>query len=249
MEDESAARHRAYVTRGRVDVSFRDQFARAGFDSGDAASRAALVDEAVAAFRQTTGHRPAWAWFVPGRIEIFGKHTDYAGGRSLVAAVPRGFAVVAGPRPDGIVSAVDARWRVSMEVRPGDPRKFGGWASYVAVVTRRLASNFPGAGLGATIVFSSDLPRAAGLSSSSALVVGIATALARRADLSDRPEWRAALPTTFDLAGYLGAVENGLSFGALAGTRGVATHGGSEDHTAILTCLSNRVSAYSYIPV
>jgi galactokinase len=45
-----------------------------------------------------------------GRIEIFGKHTDYAGGRSLLAAVPRGFAVVAGPRTDGIVAAVDARW-------------------------------------------------------------------------------------------------------------------------------------------
>ena len=29
--------------------------------------------------------------FVPGRIELFGKHTDYAGGRSLVCAVDRGF--------------------------------------------------------------------------------------------------------------------------------------------------------------
>ena len=35
-------------------------------------------------------------------------------------------------------------------------------------------------------------------------------------------------------AGYLGAVENGLTFGTLAGTSGVGTHGGSEDHTAIL---------------
>jgi galactokinase len=237
------------VTRGRVDVRLREQFARAGFDAGDAARRAALADGARTAFVDETGHPPEWAWFVPGRIEIFGKHTDYAGGRSLVAAVPRGFAVVAGPRNDGIVAVIDARWRVSMEVRPDDPRKFAGWASYAAVVTRRLASNFPGAGLGATIVFSSDLPRAAGLSSSSALVVGIATALARRAGLADRPEWRAALPTTFDLAGYLGAVENGLTFGALAGTRGVGTHGGSEDHTAILTCQANRVTAYSYVPV
>ena len=33
-------------------------------------------------------------WFVPGRLEVLGKHTDYVGGRSLLAAVDRpGFAV------------------------------------------------------------------------------------------------------------------------------------------------------------
>jgi hypothetical protein len=30
------------------------------------------------------------AYFVPGRVEVLGKHTDYAGGRSLLAAVERG---------------------------------------------------------------------------------------------------------------------------------------------------------------
>src|SRR6476646_6223052 len=93
-----------------------------GFTADEAETRAALFSEASAALVRVTGHAPRWAWFVPGRIEIFGKHTDYAGGRSLVAAVPRGFAVVAAPRSDGIVSAIDARWRVSMEVRPDDPR-------------------------------------------------------------------------------------------------------------------------------
>ena len=36
--------------------------------------------------------RPPLALFVPGRIEVLGKHTDYAGGRTMVAAVERGFA-------------------------------------------------------------------------------------------------------------------------------------------------------------
>ena len=31
------------------------------------------------------------AFFVPGRIECLGKHTDYAGGRSLICAVELGF--------------------------------------------------------------------------------------------------------------------------------------------------------------
>ncbi|MGO1384393.1 MAG: galactokinase family protein, partial [Arachnia sp.] len=32
-------------------------------------------------------------WFVPGRLEVFGKHTDYAGGNSLLAAVDRGITI------------------------------------------------------------------------------------------------------------------------------------------------------------
>ena len=35
------------------------------------------------------------SWFVPGRIEVLGKHTDYAGGRSLLAAVDRGITFTA----------------------------------------------------------------------------------------------------------------------------------------------------------
>lgn len=217
---------------------------------GDLAPRSDLVERAIAAYRDEHGTRPVWAWLVPGRIEIFGKHTDYAGGRSLVAAVPRGFALVAGPRADDRVTAFDARWDARMSVGlAGDDQTFRGWANYVAVVARRLAQNFPGAPLGADLVFASDLPRAAGLSSSSALVVGVASALARRAALADRPEWRCALPTALDVAGYLGAVENGLTYGALASTSGVGTHGGSEDHTAILSCRAERVSAFSYVPV
>ena len=227
-----------------------DRLVGAGFAPEDASSRAALVEQALTFFERTLGRAARWAWFVPGRIEVFGKHTDYAGGRSLLAAVPRGFVVVAGPRADGVVSAADARWQVAMDVRPhGDPRSFKGWANYVAVVARRLARNFPDADLGTDVVFASDLPRAAGLSSSSALVVAIASALIRRSGLAARADWQAELPGRLELAGYLGAVENGLTFGRLEGTSGVGTHGGSEDHTAILACRAGSVSAYRYVPV
>jgi galactokinase len=119
----------------------------------------------------------------------------------------------------------------------------------VAVVARRFSRNFPDAALGTDIVFASDLPRAAGVSRSSALVVAVATALARRAGLPDRPDWRAALPDALAVAGYLGAVENGLAYGPFDVTSGVGTHGGSEDHTAILASRADRVSAFSYVPV
>ena len=209
-----------------------------------------MVGAVSDAFHRTTSHRAAWAWFVPGRVEVFGRHTDYAGGSSLVAAVSRGFAVAAGPRDDGLVRAVDAATGHGVEVDPhDDARECAGWRKYVAVVARRLARNFTGAPLGADIVFRSNLPRAAGVSSSSALVVSIATALIRRGRLDERPDWRAAIAGPLDLAGYLGAVESGLTFGPLAGTGGVGIHGGSEDHTAILTGRAGHVSAYAYVPV
>jgi len=206
----------------------------AGFEPADAEGRARLAADAIRGFREATGREPAWGWFVPGRIEVFGKHTDYAGGRSLVAAVPRGFAIVGAPRDDRGVRVVDARWRDRMEIDAGDADTvYRGWANYVAVVVRRLGFNFPGGALGADLAFASDLPRAAGLSSSSALVVAVATALIRRGALDRREDFRQALPTVHDLAGYLGAVENGLAYGALASLHGVGTHGGSEDHNAV----------------
>jgi len=214
------------------------------------ASRESLIDATTDALQRLTGDAPAWRWFVPGRVEIVGKHTDYAGGRSLVAAVSRGFVVAAAPRADGIVRVVDARAGERVELSPDDETaELTGWRRYIGVVARRLARNFPGAPLGADIALASDLPRAAGVSSSSALVVGVATALVRRGRLDERAEWRAAIATPLDLAGYLGAVESGLTFGALAGTAGVGIHGGSEDHTAILTSRADMVSAYAYVPV
>jgi len=230
------------------DLAF--QLNAAGFVTADAATRAAQARTVIDGFTSAVGHPPEWGWCVPGRIEVFGKHTDYAGGRSLVAAVPKGFVLVGAPREDGRVRLIDVRWGDTMEMAVADATSpYRGWANYVAVVVRRLAHNFHGAVLGADLAIVSDLPRAAGLSSSSALVVAVASALIRRARLDQRDDFNAVIRTTLDLAGYLGAVENGLNFKSLTSVEGVGTHGGSEDHTAILTCRPNRLTAYSYVPV
>ena len=227
-----------------------DHFVGIGLPAEEAESRARLVGRVGQAFERLVGAVPRWRWFVPGRIEVFGKHTDYAGGRSLVAAVPRGFAVAASPRDDGLVRVMDVRYDTSTVIDPRDGAgALTGWASYVQVVARRFARNFPSAELGIDLAMASDLPRAAGLSSSSALVVGVGTALARRAHLPSRPEWRAEIRNVEDLAWYLGCVENGLDYRGLAGTAGVGTHGGSEDHTAILACRAGCLSQYRFVPV
>jgi galactokinase len=112
-----------------------------------------------------------------------------------------------------------------------------------------MARNFAGADRGANIAFTSDLPPAAGMSSSSALMVAIFFALADINDVWNHPAFPDELKDPLDLAGYLGTVENGQSYGKLEGDRGVGTFGGSEDHTAILCARAGYVSQYAYCPV
>ena len=111
-----------------------DHFRQLGFGAADAESRAALVDRVSEGFAALTGAPPAWRWFVPGRLEVLGKHTDYAGGHVLTGAVPRGFAMVAGARRDRRVRVVDIGNQVQVEFGLDDdgPARTG-WASYIQV--------------------------------------------------------------------------------------------------------------------
>ena len=228
-------------------VSWQGVLEAAGFTPAHAGSRGPLLSMAAVRLAATTTARPLGAWVVPGRIEVVGKHADYAGGRSLVAAAPRGFAVIAAPRSDQRVRVLDARYATEFELAATDrDRVYPGWTNYVAVVVRRLARNFAGADLGTDIAIASDLPRAAGASSSSALVVGVAHALMARASLAETAAWTAAIRDPLDLAAYLSTIENGRSFRTLAGTDGVGTNGGSQDHTAILAARAEAVTAFDY---
>jgi galactokinase len=226
-------------------------FESLGMTAADAASRAALFQELEQRSPAILEGPAEWRRFTPGRIEIFGKHTDYAGGHSLLAAVPRGITLVARRRTDGIVRVGDIFDGQVIEVDPSKPAPahYRGLQRYVHVVAHRFFLNFPGAELGANIAIASDLPRASGMSSSSALVVSVALALVDRARLRERDEWHRHLRRVEDLAWYLGCVENGLNFPGLAGTAGVGTHGGSEDHTAILAGQTDQVGLFRFVPV
>lgn len=190
--------------------------------------------------------------YVPGRIEVLGKHTDYCGGRSMLATPEKGFVVVVCPRMDDTVRIFPASfpgehadYKMDGELTP----TLGHWSNYPMTVARRVARNFPGKLRGADIAFGSDLPQAAGMSSSSALVVMSFLAYSAANDLDQRSEYSQNIHSIEDLAGYLGTCENGQTFGTLAGDKGVGTFGGSEDHTAILTCKANTLNVYSYCPV
>lgn len=188
-------------------------------------------------------------WFVPGRLEVLGKHTDYAGGPSLLAAVDRGVVVDLTDGADAIVvesAALPGRLELRPGVDPGLPA--GHWGHYVQSVLDRLHLNF-GELRPARLSVESDLPLASGMSSSSALVVAVALALIDHNGLRERAQWRADIDGDIDLAGYLATMENGLSFGSLEGRRGVGTFGGSEDHTAMLCCREGQLTEFTFCPI
>lgn len=180
------------------------------------------------------------AWRVPGRVEVLGKHTDYAGGHVLVGAVDR--AVTATARrldaPEGTLVAATSEAAVSSQPvtltagqAPDLPA--GHWGRYLQTVIDRLTANF-GPLPAAEVTVTSDLPPASGMSSSSALICATALALADLAGLPDRDLWRDNLPDRLSLAGYLAGVEAGRPWRALPGAEGVGTQGGSEDHTGMM---------------
>jgi galactokinase len=191
--------------------------------------------------------------FVPGRIEVLGKHTDYAGGSSLLIAVDRGFTFAAERTgEDNIVIVADesgdeARWRIRRAAHDAGvvslPPASGNrpsWARYADGVLHRLMADFGDAVCGARLAFRSTLPVAAGLSSSSALVTGVFLGIDATCGISRSASFRGAISDREALATWLSAAEMGGPVG---------TRGGSEDHTAILCAEAGRVIRYGLAPV
>jgi galactokinase len=232
-------------------MTSRHTLEAAGMSAGAAAAREEALGRLRDALRRAGGAAPVGQYFVPGRIEVLGKHTDYAGGRSLVCAVEHGFVVAAAPRKDDRVRVMDVAGgrEALLALDPRLPEPRDAWARYPATVFRRVARNFDEARTGADIAFVSDLPLASGMSSSSAFMVAMYFAVATVNDLGQHPAYRRDIRSRQDLASYLATVENGQSFGSLTGDRGVGTFGGSEDHTAMLCCRAGELSQYSFCPV
>ena len=77
-------------------------------------------------------------WIIPGRIEVLGKHVDYAGGRSLLCTVERGIVLVAAPRDDRRVVLRDAKRReskvVDLDATAADTQASLPWSIYPRTV-------------------------------------------------------------------------------------------------------------------
>ncbi|MEN6558196.1 MAG: galactokinase family protein [Thermoguttaceae bacterium] len=194
---------------------------------------------------------PPVAFFVPGRLELLGKHTDYAGGRTMVAAVERGFCFVALPRNDSQIFVLDAvnGQAVRFGVDPEWSPPADSWAEGPMTVVRRMARDFPGATRGADIAMVSDLVPDSGLGASAAMAIGVFLILSEVNRLSARDDYWHNLGGKTDLAGYLSAVLRSRAFGDFAADGDETVFCGGEDQAAILCAEPGHIARFGYGPI
>ena len=150
-----------------------------------------LAAEVRAAFVQAYGYEPAGLYRAPGRVNLIGEHTDYNEGFVLPMAIDRAVVVAAAPRTDRQVRllAIDVQDRVAGFALDGlapDPDDRSRWSNYVRGVLallERAGHRLPGLDL----AYAGDVPIGAGLSSSAAVEVAVATAADRLAGLGLSP--------------------------------------------------------------
>lgn len=127
-------------------------------------------------------------FFASGRVNLLGAHIDYHGGCVLPVAVDRGVAVVARRRDDRRFRMVSAEFatRVEGDVAALPSAAVAGWAAYPVGILATFAQD--GHALpGFDLAFAGDLPVGAGLSSSAAILVATATAVAELCGFEQTP--------------------------------------------------------------
>lgn len=124
-------------------------------------------------------NQPAQVLSIPGRINLIGEHIDYHNLPVLPIAIQRRVQLAFHPNTDRCAriesDGYGARQR-SLDAPPSACFPPGDWGNYVRAAVQIAASHWP-INLGIDAAVTSDLPAAAGLSSSSALLIGITLAL------------------------------------------------------------------------
>ncbi|MCW5960667.1 MAG: galactokinase [Pyrinomonadaceae bacterium] len=176
-------------------------------------------------FRREFARSPRF-FRAPGRVNLIGEHTDYNDGFVLPFAIDR-FCLVAGAaRADSTINAaaLDLRESFSFDLRDQAIRRRGDWRDYIEGTARSL-----GIRQGADLVFSSEVPIGAGLSSSAALAISVGFALLALADdaIDKRKLAFAAQRAEHDFVGIRSGIMD--QFASVFSTRG---------HALLLDCRS-----------
>lgn len=171
--------------------------------------------------------------FVPGRICLFGEHSDWAGGyRRINAEIEKGFTLITGtdqgiyaevePHPNALIltsRTPDGKdhgpYEISMEPKALlEEAQKGGFWSYVAGVAYQILTNYHVRGL-VINNYDTDLPIKKGLSSSAAICVLTARAFNRVYDLkmTVRGEMELAYQGEISTPSRCGRMDQGCAFG------------------------------------
>jgi galactokinase len=152
---------------------------------------------------------------VPGRVNLIGEHIDYHNLPVLPMAIGRKIRVAFRARTDRVIRACSSSFgeREFEWTKQLMPSESGDWVNYVKAAAQAVEGRWKlKFGIDATVV--SDLPPAAGLSSSSALLTGFTLALLRANGVQ----------ATFEE--LMDVLPEGEYF--------VGTRGGGMDHAAVL---------------
>lgn len=144
------------------------------------------LDSIRAAFAEAFGAPPAVMARAPGRVNLIGEHTDYSGLPVLPIAIDRALLVAVAPNDSGLVEVRSEAFEPPARLSRNAPDQAvaAPWHGYIAGALAELAAVAPRRG--AQVLIAGDLPTEGGLSSSSALTVGLIAALAAA--------WGAELP-------------------------------------------------------
>ena len=191
-----------------------------------------LRGKLVAEFSSRFGSAPTSVVRVPGRVNLVGEHIDYNGLPVLPMAIQRNTLLLFRPRSDCVV-------HIASTERASPPRSFsleseiefsptGDWGNYVKAAAREIVVQYD-ARRGFDGLVYTTIPIAAGLSSSSALVVATALALLEVNSLNPEP---------FELMEALASAE-----------RHVGTKGGGMDQAVLLGARARSAVQVSFRPL
>jgi galactokinase len=134
-------------------------------------------------FIDSFGGKPQRIASAPGRVNLIGEHMDYNGGEVLpIAMNHRTYVAVSAVADRDVSRVVSGTQERAGAFDARDPVRSGQWWDYIAGVVRELSAS--GARIPQLdIAISSDVPTGAGLSSSAAVEVATAFAIADLLDL------------------------------------------------------------------
>lgn len=169
----------------------------------------------------------AWA---PGRVNLIGEHIDYHGLPVLPMALRQRVEISFETRPDALIRASSGGYGARQFEWHGvlEPVEAGDWENYLRAAALAVSRKW-GVGRGIEASVTSNLPAAAGLSSSSALMVAFTLALLRANG------WSAGFEELMEILPE--------------GERFVGTRGGGMDHAAIMASREGHASLVSFQPM
>lgn len=208
----------------------------------------------IKAFIERFGNQKIIVTRAPGRVNLMGRHIDHQGGSSNVMCIDRETIMVVAPRTDDVVSISnldkqfeDFYFSIEECMALSDKRDSwiefiespavldsvnankGKWVNYIKAAVLRFQYENQETLLGMDIMVSGDIPQAAGLSSSSSLVVATAEAVASLNHIEVEPS------RFVELCGE--------------GEWFVGSRGGAGDHGAMKCCEKGKITHMLFKPM